>query len=476
MLERLSIRWRLALISSALTFVILSAFAIVIGEATARRIRSDFNNQLVAARDRLQKKLHDEIRVSQDIFSGQLRWAPLRDLDDFAAPENASIRIWLGAQVVDGTKRDAGLGPPNIGDLVTVDDYRVANGTILTTGGTVVNVQYARRLSDLEATVGRVRAFLFFGVLAGSALALGGGLMLARRAMSPIAGLTRTSREIARTGDPNRSVPIPKADDEVAELARTLDDMLKHLESSRAETENALSRQREFIADASHELRTPLTSVYANLELLADQLDGEERAAAIGALRSTQRMKRLVADLLLLARADAQRDIPHSPTDLSRVVVDAAAELGPVAEGHEIEVDADDSAPVLGARDDLFRMVLNLMQNAIEHTPPGTHVHASVRADENDVVLTVDDDGPGIDPEVRARMFERFVRGAGDRGGSTGLGLAIVKAVADAHGGQVSVEDAPYGDLIRRGTRFMVRLPRYREARVAEPVGDRTSI
>jgi two-component system OmpR family sensor kinase len=105
-------------------------------------------------------------------------------------------------------------------------------------------------------------------------------------------------------------------------------------------------------------------------------------------------------------------------------------------------------------------MVLNLLQNAVEHTPPGTHVQAAVRTDGDDVVLTVSDDGPGIEPAVRARMFERFVRGAGDRGNSTGLGLAIVKAVVDAHGGEVSVDDA-VGDLIRRGTRFTVRLPRH---------------
>ncbi|MEA2227885.1 MAG: hypothetical protein QOF04_1515, partial [Solirubrobacteraceae bacterium] len=332
MLERLSIRWRLALTSSLLTFLILGAFAIVIGEVTTRRIRSDFNNQLIAARDRLQQKLHDEIRLSQDIFTGQLHYRRLSDLDDFAAGENASIRVWIGGRIVDGTKGGAQLGPP-VEDLVTVGDYRVAGGALLT-GGQLVNVQYARRLSDLEATVGRVRAFLFFGVLAGTALALAAGLMLARRAMSPIAALTRTSREIATTRDPNRRVPIPATDDEVAELARTLDEMLQGLESSRAETAAALARQRQFIADASHELRTPLTSVYANLELLAETLDGEEREAAASALRSTQRMKRLVADLLLLARADAQREVPRAPTDLARVAVDAAAELGPVAELH----------------------------------------------------------------------------------------------------------------------------------------------
>src|SRR6185369_10868780 len=122
--------------------------------------------------------------------------------------------------------------------------------------------------------------------------------------------------------DPGRHMPQPEADDEVAELAHTLEDMLQALDAARAETEATLVRQREFVADASHELRTPLTSVLANLELLTEQVDGEDaRAAVASALRSSQRMRRLVADLLLLARADAGRALPRRPVDFSQVLV-----------------------------------------------------------------------------------------------------------------------------------------------------------
>ena len=170
-----------------------------------------------------------------------------------------------------------------------------------------------------------------------------------------------------------------------------------------------------------------------------------------------------MGDLLLLARADARRDVPHVPVDVSKVVVSVVGELEPVAAEHVLHVDTQGRAMVSGARDDLHRLVLNLMQNAIEHTPAGTSVTASARPDGDSVVLEIVDDGPGIDPEIRGRLFERFVRGAGDRGGSTGLGLAIVKAVTDDHGGDVEVADAtPEGSasLIGRGTRFTVRLPR----------------
>ncbi len=111
----------------------------------------------------------------------------------------------------------------------------------------------------------------------------------------------------------------------MAELARTLEGMLRELDAARAETESTLARQRQFVADASHELRTPLTSVLANLELLAESLDGDQADAARSALRSSQRMRRLVADLLLLARSDAARVVAHRPCDLAQVVVEAAA-------------------------------------------------------------------------------------------------------------------------------------------------------
>jgi two-component system OmpR family sensor kinase len=181
-------------------------------------------------------------------------------------------------------------------------------------------------------------------------------------------------------------------------------------------------------------------------------LDGERGEAASSALRSSQRMRRLVGDLLLLARADANRQLPHEPTDVSRVLVEVAAELGPVSDGHHLTVDADD-AIVDGTRDELYRMTLNLVENAIRHTPKGTRIRATARSENGEVVLAVQDDGPGVAPELRAHIFERFVRGAGDRGSSSGLGLSIVRAVAESHGGSVVLED------VHPGARFVVRLP-----------------
>jgi two-component system, OmpR family, sensor kinase len=457
-LEGIPIRWRLALLSAGLTLVILSGFAVVIGQVTASRVRSDFQNELAAAVD----NLSDRVTLVCDIPAGKCSpGGP--DLRDFAAGGNATIRLlWPDGRILDRTP-----GAPNFGFIfptrsLNFDGQRVEVRKrpvkVVDPEGhpsrVVVQVvlQYARKVSDVEATIRRVRLFLTAGVLGGTLLALLGGVLLGRRAMLPVARMTTAARAIERTRDPSKSMPQPAADDEVAELAGTLQAMLDSLEESREETEDALARQRQFVADASHELRTPLTSILANLELLTDVLDGERGEAAQSALRSSQRMRRLVGDLLLLARADANRQQPHEPTDLSRVVVEVASELGPVADGHHLTVDADD-AVVEGARDELYRMTLNLMENAIRHTPDGTRIRAQVAADNGEVVLTVQDNGPGVPAELRERVFERFVRGAGDRGSSSGLGLSIVRVVAEAHGGSVVLEDA------HPGARFVVRLP-----------------
>jgi signal transduction histidine kinase len=319
---------------------------------------------------------------------------------------------------------------------------------------TQVLLMYAVPLSDLNHTLARVRGFLVLGVLGGTVLALLAGLATAARAIRPIVELTGAAREIERTRDPSRHVPLPKADDEVAELARTLEGMLQSLDAARSGTETMLERQREFVADASHELRTPLTSVLASLELLAEELVGEQAETAQAALRSARRMGRLVGDLLLLARADAKRVQPHHPTELDEVVMEAASEIGPMAEDHELQIDA---VPVVvpGARDELHRLVLNLIENAVRHTPPGTHIRASLARHNGDATLVVEDDGPGVPPELGEHVFERFVRSGRDGARGSGLGLSIVRAVAQSHGGSVSLEPSTSG----RGARFVVRLP-----------------
>jgi len=446
--RRVPVRWRLAGGSAVLTLVILCGFAVIVGALTIQRIRDDFDEQTrLAAND-----LADRLQYKIDPRTGRPGCVG-PDLGTYAGAENAVIRvIRSNGQVLCQTTRAPNLGVPSEA-TENVLGYRVESRPSALLAGESAIIQYARPLSSVNHTVSRVRLLLALGVLAGGALALLAGLFVARRAMRPIAELTSVAREIERTRDPSLEVPRPEAEDEVAELARTLEGMLRALDESRTQTEEMLERQRQFIADISHELRTPLTSVLANLELLSVMLEGDERETAESALRSTKRMRRLIADLLLLARTDAGRVSARAPTDLASVVMDAAAELEPISEGHEITVEAE-PAIVEGARDELLRMASNLIANAIRHTPAGTEVHAAVSVHDGEAELAVTDDGPGVPPDLAPHVFERFVRGGGDRAGSSGLGLAIVRAVAEAHGGSVRLETPEDG-----GARFVVRLP-----------------
>jgi two-component system OmpR family sensor kinase len=467
--RQVPIRWRLAGGSALLTLVILCGFAGAVGGLTSIRLHRDFDQEVQRAARVLAETVSYQAPEA-DPRTGEVTLSGLQPaLDDFMPGTGAIIRVVTGrGEELNHTRHTHDFGLPRA-KSTQVDGYRVETrqlplriSDVALPPGPYAGpyfVQYARPLAPVEATVGRLRLFLIIGVLSGAGLALLAGLMVARRAMAPIAALTATARKIERTRDPAQRIPAVEADDEVAELARTLDGMLHALDASRAETVGALARQREFVADASHELRTPLTSVLANLELLADSVDGEQQDAANSALRSSRRMRRLVADLLLLARHDAARQAPHTPTDVGQVLIEAAAELGVIADGHELSVEPN-RAVVDGARDELHRLTLNLMENAIRHTPRGTQVRATVERVDGHVRLTVEDDGPGIPAELRSRVFERFVRGAGDRGGSSGLGLSIVHAVAESHGGSVAFQSpTSNGKRRQRGTRFEVTLP-----------------
>jgi signal transduction histidine kinase len=463
--RRVPIRWRLAGGSAALTFVILAGFAAIVGTLTNRQVRGQFNDEVSSAVDQLYTELNHKLGFINGTELNCFRTTV--HLSDYASAEHAQIRIFdssdgelLCTQTsIKGAKAPLAptffsTAPTQTAGTFTESGYRVAVRELEVKPIGTVTLLYARPLSDVDHTVARVQVFLLLGVLGGTIVALLAGLFVSARAMRPIVELTDAAREIERTRDASGRVPHPEAEDEVAELATTLEGMLGALDSARSDTQAMLDRQREFVADASHELRTPLTSVLANLELLTEELHGEQAETAEAALRSTRRMRRLVGDLLLLARADARRIQPHRPTDLSEVLIEAASELGPVAERHEVSISAR-PAVVEGVRDELHRLVLNLLENAVRHTPPGTRVSAATATEDGEAVLTVQDDGPGIPSELADRVFERFVRGGRDGGRGSGLGLAIVRAVAQSHGGTVVLERPASGT----GTRFVIRLP-----------------
>jgi signal transduction histidine kinase len=480
---RLPIRVKLATVSGALTFAILLLFAVVVGAFTEQKLRSSFDSQLRATADRLQAQFQARgFRLRLDPDTGELRRSVDPELFEVAQASGAVLRVWdreRGDQyALDGAPflgrlyedvRDYGgyrvIARPLFGTIELDPEIGAAPGPL---DGAGAAIQYGEPTDDLLATINRVRLFLALGVLGGTLLAFVAGFVVARRAMRPISDLTQAAREVARTRDPaHTTLPRPAANDEVAELSKTLSEMLVALDAARTETESALERQRQFVADASHELRTPLTSILANLELLGEELarpDGPRDRelvsdSASSALRSSVRMRRLVGDLLLLARADAGRRPATEPVDMAAVVREAVREAEAVGTGHPVTIDLPpmlDGLAVQGAPDDLHRLVLNLVENALLHTPSGTPVVVSLRRDGDRVALAVADRGPGVPAAQRERIFERFARSAGDRStvGGSGLGLAIVRAVAEAHGGAVAVRDAQGG-----GALFEITLP-----------------
>jgi signal transduction histidine kinase len=475
------VRLKVAIVSSALTFAILCLFAIVIGAVAEQRIRTGFDDEIRGTAADLQNRLQDSITRDVDPETGERTL----NIDDdpllYASAGGAAVRVVdPGGRPTFPPGGGADLGPATPEGIHDVGPYRVVSRPLVAgsfgpsselssplgppVAQTFAYVQYGKLESTVARTVNKVRLFLGFGVIGGTLLAFVGGLFVARRAMRPISGLTRAAREVARTRDPDVTLPKPRANDEVSDLAHTLEDMLSELSAARGESEAALERQRDFVADASHELRTPLTSILANLELLEPELEGDAREMAGSALRSSRRMRRLVADLLLLARADAGRRAPQRPVDLAAVAIEAATEASPLAAGQPLSIDAPDPVPVIGVADDLHRLVANLIENALVHTAPGTPVTVSARRSGGAAVLEVSDRGPGVPPELRERVFERFARGSGDTaaGAGSGLGLAIVRAVAEAHGGRVELTDAKGG-----GARFLVSLPLALDAELA---------
>ncbi|MDP2661135.1 MAG: ATP-binding protein [Dehalococcoidia bacterium] len=307
-------------------------------------------------------------------------------------------------------------------------------------------------LHPLEVSRHRTQQLLLLAAAGAAIVALVSGWQITGRALGPIAEVTGVARRIAATGQFERRITEPPAQDELGELTATFNAMLASLEKT-------FERQREFIADVSHELRGPLMVIRGNLDLLKRKLSNVEREeSAAEASEEVDRMSRLVADLLFLAEVDAREFVEHDPVALQEVtqeVWERAKALD--GECHEILLAQSDPATVLGDRDRLAQMLWNLVENALRYTPEGGQITLSLRNHQQVAELSVADTGMGISADHVPRIFERFYRIDRARShsrGSTGLGLAIVKQVAEAHGGQVRVRSEP-----GKGSVFSVALP-----------------
>jgi signal transduction histidine kinase len=270
------------------------------------------------------------------------------------------------------------------------------------------------------------------------------------QALRPVEGLRlgaeRIGTSAAATGP--RQLPVPPTGDEIAALATTLNGMLARLEAMR-------EQQRAFVADAAHELRSPLASMRAQLEVAGAHPERVDTARlAGGVLADTLRLGRIVEDLLALARLDERpASVLAGELELGEVAREVAERLP--REGAEVVLALDGGTRVRGDRHALGRVVQNLLDNAVRHA--ASRVELSVGAEGGLAVLSVTDDGPGIPPADRERVFERFTRldeGRARDAGGMGLGLAVVKSTVERHRGTVEIDDNP-----PHGARFVIRLP-----------------
>lgn len=265
-----------------------------------------------------------------------------------------------------------------------------------------------------------------------------------RRRMRPLEDMVETSSAIAE-GDLTRRVPSSREPTlEVEQLRVALNSMLHQVESAYRTREHSAAQLRSFVADASHELRTPLSAIRGYLQLYDKGMlsDPDERKRAwTRVLAETDRMGRLVDELLTLARLDQQPELRFRNVDLSRLVRDAAEDLRAQQPERPVEVAAEGALLVRADESGLRQVLGNLVGNVRTHTPAEVPVRLGVEREDGVVRLCVADQGPGLGEEDAARVFDRFFRAGG--GAGSGLGLAIVQGVVRAHGGEVAVRTAP---------------------------------
>jgi heavy metal sensor kinase len=317
----------------------------------------------------------------------------------------------------------------------------------------------SQSLKAIDDELELLRRPLLFAGLAALLLAGLGGWLLARKSLAPVVDMAERARRIGAE-NMGEQLPVANPRDELGQLAVTFNELLARLHA-------AFERQRRFMADASHELRTPLLvmSSAAGVTLRKRRRKEDEYREAIQMMNEqTQRLSRIVKDMFTLARADAGRyPLDKRSLYLNDLLEEVARAARLLAAEKQVTLEITDSleAGFHGDEDLLRRMILNLVDNAIKHTPPGGVVRLSLTEESRDYVISVSDTGPGIPLEAQAHVFERFYRADKSRsnsddgdGAGAGLGLSIASWIAQAHDGSLELMRSGH-----EGTTFTVRLP-----------------
>lgn len=332
-------------------------------------------------------------------------------------------------------------------------------------GRVIGALQVARSLDDYVQSQNTLRQILIIGSSVSTVIAFGIGWMLAGIALRPIDRITHTAQAIGAERDFGRRVNYIGPHDEIGRLTMTFNEMLTELQSAYRQEAQALQAQRRFVADASHELRTPLTTIRGNIALLQREppISNEDRVAVLSDMADeSERMSRLVTDLLMLARADAGRPLRSEAVAIKPLIEDLCRKVKVLAPQHNIDCSDLPDLRVRGDEDAVKQVLLILLDNARKFTPPRGRITVSLTEQAQQVAIQVRDTGIGIDPTALPQIFERFYRGDVSRtGGGAGLGLAIAQTLVKSQQGTIAVESTP-----GQGSVFTINLPKV----VSEPV------
>lgn len=464
----MSLRLKLTFLYSGVLALILLVFGSLVYFFLERNLAAEADRAVVA--------IAEDLLSSVKIVGPQpLRHVVLPNVDVFAAP-NTYIQVLdrygvvvaqslnLGGQsmpLTEGTLHQVARGTSFYETVMSGrQSLRIYNHPLIIDNQVIGVLQVGRSMGPTYDALTRLRYLLLFGsgitLLCTATL----GWFLAGQALRPIDRITEAAAAIQQARDLTSRIPYIGPRDEVGRLAETFNHMLERLHRAYRELEEAEAVQRRFVSDASHELRTPLTTIRGNVELLKKMgdTDPETRAEALEDISTeAERMSRLVADLLALARADAGFAPVMGPVDLGALLEEISRQAGLLAGDVEFVMDgaALEGVVVNGNADYLKQLFLILLDNAFRYTGPGGIVKVEGRRHDGWAEVAVRDNGIGIAKEELPKIFDRFYRADKSRQSSgTGLGLAIARWIIDQHGGTIDVTSKP-----GEGSTFTVRLP-----------------
>jgi two-component system OmpR family sensor kinase len=477
--RRLPIRWQITFWFSGLLAIVLLFFGLSFYFTLQTDQLSRIDESLKRRANEVRLRLEGAAQAA-NLNSQQVSEAlQINPLDEFADP-GVYVQVLdqqgkvLGDSYSLGQARlpiDPALvvvalnGQPSTGEAqVSSEKVRIFYQALSVKNQVVGVLEVGESLKPYTDTLGQVRLFLILGAVVALLISLAGGYWVTKRALRPVVRVSETARRITATRDFKERIPrtvnLRGQHDEISELAETFNRMIEELG-------RVFATHRQFMADTSHELRTPLTIIQGNLDLLKRGLPEAEAAEAVQETgEEAARLSRLVADLLMLAQADAGMMVEQNEIDLAKVVKRSFHRAAQLAETQgkplKLTLERLDPARVIGDEYRLDQAIFNLLDNAVRYTPQG-EVSVSLVAEPAPngsglACIAVRDTGPGIAAEHQAHIFERFYRVDKARSralGGTGLGLAIVKYIVEAHGGEVKVESQP-----GVGSIFKIFIPR----------------